>query len=139
MANLEIQEGDIAFEEELLRNPHSVKLWMRYIEHKSCESEEDEMVGINLLYERAVRQLPGSYKLWYNYLKGRRAQVRDKPIDDLAYEKVNNAFERSLVFLHKMPRIWIDYCNFLVDQCKVSTYFRCVTHSERCEYLINYI
>ena len=121
MVELEIQDNDIAFEEELLRNPHSVKLWMRYIEHKSSESEEDDTRGTNLLYERAVRQLPGSYKLWYNYLKSRRTQVRNKPINDSAYEKVNNAFERSLVFLHKMPRIWIDYCNFLVDQCKVNS------------------
>ena len=120
MVELDIQDNDIAFEEELLRNPHSVKLWMRYIEHKGGSCEEDDTGGTNLLYERAVRQLPGSYKLWYNYLKSRRTQVRDKPITDLAYEKVNNAFERSLVFLHKMPRIWIDYCKFLVDQCRVS-------------------
>ncbi|XP_078356563.1 pre-mRNA-splicing factor SYF1-like, partial [Oculina patagonica] len=42
------------------------------------------------------------------------------PITDPAYEDINNAFERSLVFMHKMPRIWIDYCQFLVDQCKVT-------------------
>lgn len=123
MAELEIQDSDIAFEEELLRNPHSVKLWMRYIDHKSgAMGDEDTSGSTNLLYERAVKQLPGSYKLWYNYLKSRRIQVRDKPITDPAYEKVNNAFERALVFLHKMPRIWLDYCKFLVDQCKVSNY-----------------
>jgi hypothetical protein len=33
---------------------------------------------------------------------------------------VNNAFERALVFMHKMPRIWIDYCAFLVDQRKIT-------------------
>ena len=87
---------------------------------------------------------------------------------DPAYEEVNNAFERALVFMHKvglmrmsvaslshlplpppcssssypfshsppspfppflllllllslqMPRIWLDYCQFLMDQCKVT-------------------
>ena len=43
-----------------------------------------------------------SYKLWYNYLKLRRKQVKGKCITDPAYEEVNNAFERSLVFMHKV-------------------------------------
>ncbi len=43
-----------------------------------------------------------SYKLWQNYLKLRRKQVRSKSIIDPAYEEVNNAFERSLVFMHKV-------------------------------------
>ena len=43
-----------------------------------------------------------SYKLWYNYLKLRRKQVRGKCVTDPVYEEVNNAFERALVFLHKV-------------------------------------
>jgi hypothetical protein len=43
-------------------------------------------------------------------------QVKDKCISDPAYEEVNNAFERALVFMHKMPRVWMDYCTFLVSQ-----------------------
>ena len=43
-----------------------------------------------------------SYKLWYNYLKLRRKQVRRKCVTDPAYDEVNNAFERSLVFMHKV-------------------------------------
>ena len=43
-----------------------------------------------------------SYKLWYNYLKLRRTQVKSKCITDPAYESVNSAFERSLVFMHKV-------------------------------------
>ena len=43
-----------------------------------------------------------SYKLWYNYLKLRRRQVKGKCITDPAFEEVNNAFERSLVFMHKV-------------------------------------
>ena len=30
---------------------------------------------INLLYERALRELPGSYKLWYRYLTVKMEQV----------------------------------------------------------------
>ncbi|KAG1714240.1 Pre-mRNA-splicing factor SYF1 [Nymphon striatum] len=113
----EIQDGrqnedDLMYEEEILRNPYSVKHWLRYVDHKKSAPK----TILNLIYERALKELPGSYKLWYNYLKLRRKQVKGLCITDPAYEDVNNAFERSLVFMHKMPRLWIDYCQFLMDQ-----------------------
>ncbi len=43
-----------------------------------------------------------SYKLWYNYLKLRRKQVMGRCITDPGYDDVNNAFERSIVFMHKV-------------------------------------
>ncbi|XP_072014500.1 LOW QUALITY PROTEIN: pre-mRNA-splicing factor SYF1-like [Amphiura filiformis] len=110
------EEDDLPYEEEILRNPYSVKCWIRYIEHKS----DGLAAGRNLIYERALKELPGSYKLWYNYLKVRRKNVKGRCITDPGYEDVNNAFERALVFMHKMPRIWLDYCNFLQEQKKVS-------------------
>ncbi|XP_071948543.1 pre-mRNA-splicing factor SYF1-like [Antedon mediterranea] len=113
--NLMFEEDDLPYEEEIIRNPYSVKCWQRYIEHKA----EGPPAPLNLIYERALKGLPGSYKLWYNYLKVRRKQIKGRCITDPAYEDVNNAFERGLVFMHKMPRIWLDYCQFLMDQCKV--------------------
>lgn len=49
------EESDIPFEEEILRNPYSVKFWMRYIEHKANSPKQ----VINLIYERALKELPG--------------------------------------------------------------------------------
>ncbi|XP_019864746.1 pre-mRNA-splicing factor syf1 homolog [Aethina tumida] len=109
-------DEDLPYEEEILRNPYSVKHWLRYIDHKKKAPKH----GVNIIYERALKELPGSYKLWYNYLKTRRRQVKQRCITDPLYEEVNNAFERSLVFMHKMPRIWMDYCTFLTDQCKIT-------------------
>ena len=43
-----------------------------------------------------------SYKLWYNYLKLVRRQVRGRCVTDPAYEDANSAFERALVFMHKV-------------------------------------
>ncbi len=63
--------SDLPFEEELLRNPHSLKSWLRYIESR----EESGPKVLNLLYERALKELPGSYKLWNKYLTIRREQV----------------------------------------------------------------
>ncbi|XP_032529700.1 pre-mRNA-splicing factor syf1 homolog [Danaus plexippus] len=109
-------EEDLPYEEEILRNPFSVRHWLRYIEHKKAAPKYE----INIIYERALKELPGSFKLWYNYLKLRRKQIRGRCITDPAYEDVNNCFERSLVFMHKMPRIWMDYCTFLTDQWKIT-------------------
>ncbi|XP_072382235.1 pre-mRNA-splicing factor syf1 homolog [Diabrotica undecimpunctata] len=116
--NMEITfcDEDLPYEEEILRNPYSVKHWLRYIDHKKTAPNN----GVNIIFERALKELPGSYKLWYNYLRTRRNQIKSKCITDPGYEEVNNAFERSLVFMHKMPRIWMDYCTFLTDQCKIT-------------------
>ncbi|XP_074655253.1 pre-mRNA-splicing factor SYF1-like [Tubulanus polymorphus] len=110
------EEDDLPFEEEILRNPYTVKCWLRYIEYK----KDAPKAVINLIYERALKELPGSYKLWYNYLRLRRRQVKGKCITDPAYDDVNNAFERAFVFMHKMPRIWLDYCQFLMRQGKIT-------------------
>lgn len=46
----------------------------------------------------------------------RRDAVRDLPIDHPEVESMNNVFERALVTMHKMPRIWSDYLEFLMSQ-----------------------
>lgn len=112
------EDSDLPYEEEILRHPFQVKCWMRYVEYKTAKKAVRG--SIYILFERALKELPGSYKLWYNYLKLRRQHVRSKCINHPSYDEVNNAFERCLVFLHKMPRIWLDYCQFLMDQCKIT-------------------
>ncbi|XP_060607021.1 pre-mRNA-splicing factor SYF1-like [Ruditapes philippinarum] len=112
LKNIFFEEDDLPFEEDILRNPFTVKCWLRYIEHK----KDSGASALNVIYERALKELPGSYKLWYSYLKLRRQQVRGKCITEPAYEDVNSAHERSLVFMHKMPRIWLDYCELLMNQ-----------------------
>ncbi|XP_043388947.1 pre-mRNA-splicing factor SYF1 isoform X3 [Chelonia mydas] len=114
--DLFFEEEDLQYEEEILRNPFSVKCWIRYIEFKQNAPRH----VLNLIYERALKELPGSYKLWYNYLKQRRKQVKNRCVTDPGYEEVNNCHERALVFMHKMPRIWLDYCQFLMDQCRIT-------------------
>ncbi|TRY66020.1 hypothetical protein DNTS_014110 [Danionella cerebrum] len=91
------EEDDLPYEEEIIRNPYSVKCWMRYIEHK----QNGQKSVLNMIYERALKELPGSYKLWYNYLRERRKQAKGRCVTD------------------PMPRIWIDYCQFMVSQCKI--------------------
>lgn len=77
-------DDDLPYEEEILRNPFSVKHWLRYIEHKKNAPKQ----AVNIIYERALKELPGSYKLWYNYLKTRRKQIKGRCITDPGYEEV---------------------------------------------------
>ncbi|XP_043463575.1 pre-mRNA-splicing factor syf1 homolog [Leptopilina heterotoma] len=108
-------EEDLPYEEEILRNPYSVKHWQRYIDHLKATKS----ANLNIVYERALKELPGSYKLWNNYLRLRLKKLKDQVkgnIQHPLYEDVANAFERALVWMHKMPRIWINYCIFMTDQ-----------------------
>ena len=52
-------DEDLLYEEELLRNPYSLKMWWRYIDARKHVSNRRKY----LLYERALRSLPGSYKV----------------------------------------------------------------------------
>lgn len=86
----------------------------------SSELEKSDPKRANLLYERAIRENAGSYKLWHAYLLHRVSQLKDKPLNDELFEDVNNCFERALVFMHRMPRIWIEYCTLLDRQLLVT-------------------
>jgi pre-mRNA-splicing factor SYF1 len=113
------EEQDFEFEEAIVKNPYSLKLWWRYIEVKKSATSKVR----NVLHERACKLLPRSYKLWKHYLDERKLQVLDKCITDPQWEMLNNTYERALVHLHKMPRIWLDYCELLMKQ-KKGTFLR---------------
>ncbi len=49
------EEEDLPYEEEILRNPFSVKCWLRYIDFKKGGTNK----AINLIYERSLKELPG--------------------------------------------------------------------------------
>lgn len=52
-------DEDLLYEEELLRNPYSLRMWQRYIEARRSIDAKRRYI----LYERALRVLPGSYKV----------------------------------------------------------------------------
>ncbi|KAJ4833904.1 hypothetical protein Tsubulata_032938, partial [Turnera subulata] len=91
---------DLMYEEEVLRNPFSLKMWWRYL--------------------RALKALPGSYKLWHAYLAELLDVVRNLPVVHPEFEALNNTFERALVTMHKMPRIWAMCLQALTEQHFVS-------------------
>ncbi|KAJ9074052.1 pre-mRNA-splicing factor syf1 [Entomophthora muscae] len=118
---------DVPYEEEIARNLYSVKSWGRYLDHKqdslANSKKAHHLRPLFILFERALKDLPGSYKLWKRYLDLRTKYVKEKfslseHVEE--YAKMNNCFERSLFLLNKMPRIWLDYINFLLLQDQVT-------------------
>uniref|UniRef100_A0AC34R054 Pre-mRNA-splicing factor SYF1 n=1 Tax=Panagrolaimus sp. JU765 TaxID=591449 RepID=A0AC34R054_9BILA len=107
-----LTDEDIAYEEDILRNEFSIRSWQRYIDHKLKTKSPPK--AVRLLYERALKIFNRSYKLWYSYLKYRRKLLQSKPPYDPAWGNLCDAYERCLIFLNKMPRIWIDYCDIMV-------------------------
>eukprot|EP00808_Paulinella_micropora_P010332 g7200.t1 len=108
-------DKDLSYEEDILRDPYSLQNWQYYLEYKIHAPQNVRY----MIYERALRRLPGSYKLWFTYLMERVENCKVLCITDMAYERTNAAFERSLVHMYKMPRIWKEYCRFLMKQQKI--------------------
>ena len=105
-------EDRLVLEESVTQSPYDVLKWCDYL---SALSESSFRVR-SRIYERALKNLPGSYKLWFKYITERKRRVRGLRLTHARYEKANQTFERALVYLHKMPRIWIDFCEFLLSQ-----------------------
>ncbi len=93
---------EVQFEETILRNPFNIKIWLSYLEHMQGVKHSARY----LIYERALSFLPRSYKLWHSYLQERTLHIRTRSVTDNAYAVLINTFERALVQMHKMPRIW---------------------------------
>ncbi|KUJ06885.1 protein prenylyltransferase [Mollisia scopiformis] len=110
-----ISEEDTIYEQDILREPGSTKPWLAYIEFKFQHGNPQEQAFV---LERACKQLPRSYKLWKMYLDLRIKHLGklNPAIFASEYNKVNALFERALILLNKMPRIWEMYLSFLLQQ-----------------------
>lgn len=51
---LVIDPSDEAYEEDILRNPYSVKIWFRYLAHKKHAPSQVR----SLIFERALKEMP---------------------------------------------------------------------------------
>ncbi|KAK1477118.1 pre-mRNA-splicing factor SYF1 [Colletotrichum cuscutae] len=115
-----VSDEDSVYEQDILRSPGSIKPWLAYIQFKSQHGTVHERAFV---LERACLQLPRSYKLWKMYLTFRTKHVSklNAAIFPAEYRKVNALFERALILLNKMPRIWELYLKFLLQQPLVTT------------------
>lgn len=110
-----ISADDVVYEHDILREPNSIKPWLVYIDSKY---QHGSLLGQAYVLERACKALPRSYKLWKMYLELRVKHLRSRngATHRCEYAKVNALFERALILLNKMPRIWELYLSFLMKQ-----------------------
>ncbi|KAI6943458.1 Pre-mRNA-splicing factor [Hortaea werneckii] len=110
-----VGNNDEIYENDLLRNPGSIKPWIDYAHFKR---QYGTLLEQAFVLERACNALPRSYKLWKMYLELRTAHLKGKnpAKNKTEFQKVNALFERALVLLNKMPRIWEMYVAFLCQQ-----------------------
>lgn len=115
-----ISEADVVYEQDLIRNPGSIKPWLEYANFKRKHGSPLQQAFV---LERACSMLPRSYKLWKMYLELRTDHLKKKNPAKFAphFLKVNALFERALVLLNKMPKIWEMYLTFLMQQPLVTT------------------
>ncbi|KJH51924.1 HAT repeat protein [Dictyocaulus viviparus] len=104
---------DIPYEEDILKNPTSLRSWQRYIDHKKkTNAPWRETCQI---YERALKVFDRSYKLWYNYLRFRQRIIAHKPPTDVSWSNLCDAYERCLIHMHKLyPRAREDFVEYLI-------------------------
>ncbi|KZF23278.1 TPR-like protein [Xylona heveae TC161] len=115
-----ISTDDTVYEQDILRAPGTIKPWLSYVEHKL---QHGSLLEQAFVLERACSELPRSYKLWKLYLELRVKHLARKNPARHASEflKVNSLFERALILLNKMPKIWEMYLSFLTKQPLVTT------------------
>lgn len=107
-------DSDIPYEEDLLKNPYNLNGWLRYIDTKHATSHP---VAKALLFERAILELPGSYKLWRGYIQMCYSIAESNgTMNHRNCLLISDLYERCLLYLHKMPKIWIEYIQLLLKQ-----------------------
>ncbi|KAI9725237.1 MAG: pre-mRNA-splicing factor syf1 [Chrysothrix sp. TS-e1954] len=115
-----IADNDVVYEQDVLKNPGSLKPWLEYVAYKR---QYGTFLERSFVLERACSLLPRSYKLWKMYLDLRTRHLRGRNPAKYAaeYDKVNALFERALILLNKMPKIWEMYLKFLTKQPLITT------------------
>ncbi|KAI4990049.1 hypothetical protein ZWY2020_038412 [Hordeum vulgare] len=123
-----ISAEDVAFEEDVLREPFKLSSWVRYLLARRAATPGKRAV----IYERALRALPGSYKLWHAYLTELTDGAHALPVTDRAHANLNATFERALAAgMSRMPRVWHMYASSLLHQRELTNARRALNRALR--------
>ena len=96
-----------------IQNPYNFKSWWDTL----SSSKEAPFSIRKKIYQVSLHYLPGSYKIWFYYLQEEREYVKKNyRLPNPHYEEVNNIHEQALIYMLKMPMIWVNYIQFLMEQ-----------------------
>ena len=73
----------------------------------------------NKIYIEALKYIPNSYKITKMFLEENIMYLKNKCVLNKQFKEREEYFEKALNYLHKMPRIWIMYFEFLQIQGKI--------------------
>ena len=100
-----------------IQNPYNFKSWWDTL----SSSKEAPFSIRKKIYQVSLHYLPGSYKIWYYYLQEEREYVKKNyRLPNPHYDEVNNIHEQALIYMLKMPLIWVKYIEFLMEQNQVT-------------------
>ncbi len=107
----------ILHEDAIKRDMYNVRNWTLYLDAIE-EKENDHFVIYDFVSKRALLALPRSYKLWKRHWEWH--------LKNSANEKdlIIMMFERALQTLSHMPRVWINYLEFLFANEMNTTFLR---------------
>ncbi|QPG76375.1 hypothetical protein FOA43_003763 [Brettanomyces nanus] len=107
-----IDDGDLPYEQKLLKDPYNQDLWLDYIHFKRKGSVQTVLALLN----RSVRKLSSSYKIWMLYINFRISLLDQghQSLDET--DKVIAIFERASLYLNKFPFFWVKYLQFVILQ-----------------------
>ena len=96
-----------------IQNPYNFKSWWDTL----SSSREAPFSIRKKIYQVALHYIPISYKIWYHYLEEEREYVKKNyRLPNPHYEEVNKIHEQALIYMLKMPMIWVSYIQFLMEQ-----------------------
>ena len=103
-----------------IQNPYNFKSWWDTL---SSSKEAPHSIR-KKLYLISLHYLPNSYKLWYNFLKEEREYAfKNFELKNKYFNFVNKLHEQALIYMLKMPVIWKNFIEFLIEQ-NLITYTR---------------
>lgn len=101
----------------------NIKSWLNLIN----SNQNSDFLTKAAIYETAILHFPGSFKLWneylllcreftYSYMNSLSNLHKTSKKPKKLFESINTIHERALIYMSKMPTIWIDYLDYLIYQ-----------------------
>ncbi|VEU19982.1 DEKNAAC100485 [Brettanomyces naardenensis] len=109
-----VDESDLQYEQELLKDPNDQEVWLKYIHHKRITSGAHIQPVLAIL-NRSVRTLSSSYKLWMVYIKYRLSLINGDTVDVDEVGRMVRIFQEASLYLNKFPYFWIRFLSFCID------------------------
>lgn len=94
------------------KNKYDIGIWIQYLDSIIVNDDESYLRRFQV-YEDCVAIFPRSYKIWKAYLDDKRKYMRGDAGDEKKRMEMVGLYERAMVNLPKMIRLWLDYSQYL--------------------------